>query len=73
MVFKICAMLADTVQSDEMHLLYGRDYFVEKLFDLEFKVSVYSFFQTNSEGAEKLYSIVKEFAGDVANKMVFDL
>ena len=65
--------LADTVQSDEMHLLYGRDYFVEKLFDLEFKVSVYSFFQTNSEGAEKLYSIVKEFAGDVANKMVFDL
>lgn len=65
--------LADTVQSDEMHLLYGRDFFMEKLFDLEFKVSVYSFFQTNSAGAEKLYSIVKEFAGDVANKMVFDL
>jgi len=65
--------LADTVQSDEMHLLYGRDYFMEKLFDLEFKVSVYSFFQTNTAGAEKLYSIVKEFAGDVENKMVFDL
>ena len=65
--------LADAVKSDEMHLLYGREYFMEKLFDLEFKVSVYSFFQTNSEGAEKLYSIVKEFAGDVENKMVFDL
>ncbi|MBQ3567765.1 MAG: 23S rRNA (uracil(1939)-C(5))-methyltransferase RlmD [Anaerotignum sp.] len=65
--------LADTVQSDEMHLLYGRDYFMEKLFDLDFKVSVYSFFQTNTAGAEKLYSIVKEFAGDVENKMVFDL
>lgn len=65
--------LADVVKSDEMHLLYGREYFMEKLFDLEFKVSVYSFFQTNSAGAEKLYSIVKEFAGDVENKMVFDL
>ena len=65
--------LADVVKSDEMHLLYGRDFFMEKLFDLEFKVSVYSFFQTNSAGAEKLYSIVKEFAGDVADKTVFDL
>ena len=46
---------------------------MEKLFDLEFKVSAYSFFQTNTEGAEKLYSIVREFAGDVENKMVFDL
>ena len=61
------------VKSDEMRLLYGRDFFMEKLFDLEFKVSVYSFFQTNSAGAEKLYSIVKEFAGDVADKTVFDL
>lgn len=44
--------LADVVKSDEMRLLYGRDFFMEKLFDLEFKVSVYSFFQTNSAGAE---------------------
>lgn len=65
--------LADVVRSDEMNLLYGREYFIEKLFDLEFKVSVYSFFQTNSAGAEKLYSIVKEFAGEVENKLVFDL
>ena len=65
--------VADVVRSDEMTVLYGRDYFMEKLFDLEFKVSVYSFFQTNTKGAEKLYSIVKEFAGAVSNKMVFDL
>ena len=63
--------LADVKKSDEMRLLYGRDFFMEKLFDLEFKVSVYSFFQTNSAGAEKLYSIVKEFAGDVADKRSF--
>ncbi|WP_317855811.1 23S rRNA (uracil(1939)-C(5))-methyltransferase RlmD [Chakrabartyella piscis] len=65
--------LADVVQSDQLHVLYGRDFFYEKLFDLEFKVSTYSFFQTNTEGAEKLYSMVKDFAGDVQNKMVFDL
>ncbi|MBM6829327.1 23S rRNA (uracil(1939)-C(5))-methyltransferase RlmD [Anaerotignum lactatifermentans] len=77
---KICGILhsvndgvADVVRSDEMTVLYGRDFFMEKLFDLEFKVSAYSFFQTNTEGAEKLYSIVREFAGDVENKTVFDL
>ncbi len=65
--------VADVVKSDTMEILYGKDYFVEKLFDLEFKVSAYSFFQTNTEGAEKLYDIVRDFAGDVANKTVFDL
>lgn len=77
---EICGVLhsvndgvADVVRSDEMAVLYGRDFFMEKLFDLEFKVSAYSFFQTNTEGAEQLYSIVREFAGDVENKMVFDL
>lgn len=77
---EICGVLhsvndgvADVVRSDEMTILYGRDFFMEKLFDLEFKVSAYSFFQTNTEGAEQLYSIVREFAGDVENKMVFDL
>jgi len=65
--------VADIVRSDEMRLLYGRDFFYEKLFDLRFKVSVYSFFQTNTKGAERLYTIVKEFAGNVQQKTVFDL
>ena len=77
---KICGILhslnqslADVVQSDSMQVLYGREYFMERLFDLEFKVSAYSFFQTNSKGAEKLYEIVREFAGDTTGKVVFDL
>ena len=65
--------LADVVQSDEMTLLYGRDYFYEKLFDLEFQVTPYSFFQTNTKGAEKLYSIVRDFAGNRSGKVIFDL
>ena len=65
--------IADVVKSDQTVILYGRNYFIEKLFELEFKISAFSFFQTNSKGAEKLYSIVKEFAGDIKNKVVFDL
>lgn len=64
--------LADVVQG-ETTVVYGKDFFMEKLFDLEFKVSAFSFFQTNSLGAEKLYGIVRDFAGNVANRVVFDL
>lgn len=65
--------LADVVQADELHLLYGRDYIVEEILGLKFKISPFSFFQTNTFGGEKLYSIVREFAGDIDDKVVFDL
>lgn len=47
--------VADVVQSDRTEVLYGQDYFYEELLGLRFKVSVFSFFQTNSYGAEVLY------------------
>lgn len=65
--------LADVVISDKTTVLYGRDYFMERLLGLEFKVSAFSFFQTNSRGAEKLYSYVQEFIGDIHQKIIFDL
>ena len=65
--------VADVVKSDKTNLLYGKDYFVEKLFNLNFRISAFSFFQTNSKGAEKLYSVVKEFIGNAQNKVIFDL
>jgi 23S rRNA (uracil-5-)-methyltransferase RumA len=61
------------VQSDETKVIFGRDYYIDRLFDLEFKVTAFSFFQTNTKGAEKLYSIVKDYAGDTSDKIVFDL
>ena len=54
-------------------ILYGNDYFYENLLGLKFKISAFSFFQTNSKGAEKLYSVVREYAGDTSGKVVFDL
>ncbi|WP_202769578.1 hypothetical protein [Clostridium paridis] len=34
---------------------------------LKFKISPFSFFQTNTEGSEKLYLIVRDFMGDGEN------
>ena len=65
--------LGDVIKADRINLIYGRNYIVENILGLEFKISPFSFFQTNSLGAEKLYSITREFAGDVDDKIVFDL
>lgn len=65
--------VADIIKVDKMNILYGVDYFYEKLLGLDFKISLFSFFQTNSQGAEKLYNIVKKFVGETKNQIVFDL
>ncbi len=65
--------LSDTVQADKLEKLYGRDFIVEEILGLKFKISPFSFFQTNTFGAEKLYSIVRDFVGDIEDLTVFDL
>lgn len=65
--------LSDVVRSDRTELLYGQDYFTEKLLDMEFKVTPFSFFQPNSCGAEVLYRTVREYIGDIRDMTVFDL
>ena len=65
--------LSDTVQADKLDLLYGKDYITEELLGLKFNISPFSFFQTNTFGAEKLYTMAREFAGDIDDKIVFDL
>lgn len=65
--------MGDVVKADKLDLLYGRDYILEEILGLKFKISPFSFFQTNTFGAEKLYSIAREFAGDIDDKIVFDL
>lgn len=65
--------LSDVVKSDETRILYGQDFFYEKLLGLEFKITPFSFFQPNSRGAEILYQTVREYIGDTKDKVVFDL
>lgn len=64
---------ADIVQSDRTDIIYGQDYFYEELLGLKFKISTFSFFQTNSLGAEVLYSTAREYVGETKDKLIFDL
>ena len=65
--------LADVVKADSMEVLYGQDYFYEELLGLKFKISTFSFFQTNSLGAEVLYSTARDYIGETKDKLIFDL
>lgn len=70
--------VADVVQSDKTEILYGQDYFYEELLGLKFKISTFSFFQTNSLSAEVLYETAREYVGELSEsgeseKIVYDL
>ena len=65
--------VADAVKSEETVILYGQDYFYDEILDLKFKITPFSFFQTNTKGAEVLYTIAKDFIGDIKDAVVFDL
>ena len=65
--------LADAVYCDELRVLWGRDYYNEEILGLKFKVSAFSFFQTNVDAVERLYSYAVSLIDDFENKEVFDL
>ena len=69
--------VADAVKNEGTDILYGQDYFYEELLGLKFRISPFSFFQTNSLGAEVLYQTAREYIGDSldekAEKTVYDL
>ncbi|MFR2774369.1 MAG: 23S rRNA (uracil(1939)-C(5))-methyltransferase RlmD [Anaerostipes sp.] len=65
--------LADVVQADSMETIYGQDYFYEEILGMKFKISPFSFFQTNSLGAEVLYETARDFVGETKDKVIFDL
>ena len=62
--------LSDTVQADRVDVLFGRDYINEELLGLKFKISTFSFFQTNSLGAEVLYDTARQYIGDLCENDV---
>ena len=53
--------LGDVVKSDKMHIISGKDWFTEKILGLQFKISPFSFFQTNTKGAEVLYTRARDY------------
>ena len=64
---------ADAVKDQGTRVLYGRDHFYDEILGLRFKVTAFSFFQTNTRGAEVLYSKVREYVGNERIETLFDL
>ena len=68
--------VADAVINEGTQILYGQDYFYEELLGMKFKITAFSFFQTNSLGAEVLYETVRDFIGNLEHgkeSVVYDL
>ncbi|MBO4280453.1 MAG: 23S rRNA (uracil(1939)-C(5))-methyltransferase RlmD [Lachnospiraceae bacterium] len=65
--------VADVIRDDGTEVLYGTDHFTEELLGLQFRISPFSFFQTNSLGAEELYRTARDFVGETKDKVIFDL
>lgn len=63
----------DTITDQEVHLFRGRDYILETMEGLQFKVGPKSFYQTNSEQAYELYKVARDFAFLTGEELVYDL
>lgn len=63
----------DTIYDLDVHTYHGKGYIEEYLEDFKFKISPKSFFQTNTEQAEQLYRITRDFAGLKGTEVVYDL
>ncbi len=60
--------LGDVVKCDRLEVLYGKDYITEEVLGLTFKISPFSFFQTNTGGCEVLYEKAREYIRKGAEK-----
>jgi len=63
----------DTIQDLDVKTYSGKDFILEQMEDLQFKISAKSFYQTNSDQAYNLYKITREYAGLTGNETVYDL
>ncbi len=63
----------DTYNDLEVKVYKGNDHIFETMDGLRFKVGVKSFYQTNTEQAFRLYSVVRDFAGLTGGELVYDL
>jgi 23S rRNA (uracil1939-C5)-methyltransferase len=63
----------DTINDLEVHTYKGNGFIYEQMEGLRFKIGPKSFYQTNSEQANNLYKVTRDFAGLTGNETVYDL
>jgi 23S rRNA (uracil1939-C5)-methyltransferase len=64
---------AQVAYGDKELLIAGKRYIIDRLFDLSFKISANSFFQTNTMQAEYLYKTVLEMCDPKPADIIWDL
>jgi 23S rRNA (uracil1939-C5)-methyltransferase len=63
----------DSIHDLEPKTYYGKGFITETLGDFRFKIGPKSFFQTNTRQAERLYEVVRDFAGLTGTETIYDL
>lgn len=63
----------DTITDQKIELFDGKEFILEEMEGLKFKVGPKSFYQTNSEQAYNLYKVTRNFAGLNGTETVYDL
>ncbi len=63
----------DTINDLDIELFHGKDYILEEMEGIKFKVGPKSFYQTNSEQAYELYKVARNFADIKPDEHVYDL
>ena len=63
----------NVILGEKYRTLWGRDYLMDTLCGLEFKLSVPSFYQVNRDQAEALYGKALDYAGLTGRETVLDL
>lgn len=69
----LSSSVSDAIKPEKITCLYGTESFEDRILSLTFEISPFSFFQTNTEGAEILYSKVLEYLPIKEDSLVLDL
>lgn len=73
LLYTINPKVNDSLYGLEPITYFGKGFIIEKLENFQFKISVKSFFQTNTKQAEKLYQVTRDFAELTGTQTVYDL
>src|SRR5690554_1085344 len=63
----------DTLYDLDVNCYSGRDFILEEMEGLKFKINAKSFYQTNSEQAYELYKVTRDFAELSGDELVYNL
>jgi 23S rRNA (uracil1939-C5)-methyltransferase len=73
LLYTVNSKLNDSITDLSPRLYYGTGFIIEHLEEFKFKISPKSFFQTNTKQAQKLYNVVRDFAGLTGKEIIYDL